>query len=48
MLNWFIGLIVVIFVILAQMILPFAFDFLSTLGVYGVGVYVGNNLTKKT
>lgn len=28
-------------VIFGQMILPFAFDFLSTLGVYALGYYVG-------
>ena len=38
---WAIGLLVTFGVIVAQMVLPFAFDFVSTLGVFGAGVYVG-------
>jgi len=45
--TWAIGLLVVFGVILGQMILPFAFDFLSTLGVYGFGVFVGRATIKK-
>lgn len=35
------GLFTVFGVIVLQMIMPFAFDFVSTLGVYGLGVFVG-------
>lgn len=40
---WAIGLLVTFGVIVAQMVLPFAFDFVSTLGVFGVGVFVGGH-----
>lgn len=46
--TWFIGLAVVLFVILAQLILPFAFDFLSTLAVFGIGAHVGRQQPKTT
>lgn len=39
---WAIGIVATIGIILAQIVLPFAFDFLSTFGVYGLGVFVGN------
>lgn len=38
---WVIGLLAVFGVILGQLIFPFAFDFVTTLGVYVLGVYVG-------
>jgi hypothetical protein len=34
-------------VIVLQFILPFAFDFISTLGIYGLGVFAGTALSKK-
>lgn len=39
---WVIGLAVVLLVNVLQLIFPFAFDFVSTLGVFGVGAYVGS------
>jgi len=38
---WAVGLLAVFGVIVGQLVFPFAFDFMSTLGVYGIGVYVG-------
>ena len=35
------GLLAVFGAIVLQMIMPFAFDFISTLAVYGLGVFVG-------
>lgn len=43
---WALGFIAVVGVIMGQLILPFAFDFASTLGVYGLGVYVGRQAQK--
>lgn len=42
---WAIGLLSVFGVIILQMILPFAFDLISTLGVFGLGVFVGRKMT---
>lgn len=42
---WLVGLIAVFAVIVGQLIFPFAFDFISTLGVYGLGVFVGRQST---
>lgn len=39
--TWGIGLAATIGVIAGQLIFPFAFDFISTLGVFGLGVWVG-------
>lgn len=39
--TWVIGLLAVFAVIVGQLIFPFAFDFISTLAVYGLGVFVG-------
>jgi hypothetical protein len=39
--TWAVGLLAVFGVILGQLIFPFAFDFVSTLAVYGIGVFVG-------
>ena len=44
---WALGLIAVVGVIVGQLIFPFAFDFATTLGVYGLGVWVGRQ-TKTT
>ena len=38
-----IGVVATVAVIVAQTILPFAFDFVTTLAVYGVGVFVGRS-----
>ena len=38
-----IGVVATVVVIVAQVILPFAFDFVSTLAIYAVGVFVGRN-----
>jgi hypothetical protein len=38
---WLVGLVAVVGVIFGQLVFPFAFDFVSTLAVYGLGVYVG-------
>lgn len=46
--TWAIGLLVVFGVIVGQLILPFAFDFVSTLGVFGAGVFVGRATMKAT
>ena len=35
------GVVLTVVVIAAQTVFPFAFDFVSTLAVYGVGVAVG-------
>ena len=40
--TWIVGLAVTFGVIIAQMVMPFAFDFISTLGVFGAGVFVGS------
>lgn len=37
------GLLATFSVILGQFVFPFAFDFISTLGVYAVGVVVGRS-----
>lgn len=42
LLTWAVGLAAVLGVIVGQLLFPFAFDFVSTLGVYGLGVYVGS------
>ena len=39
--TWAVGLLAVFGVILGQLIFPFAFDFVSTLAVYGLGVFIG-------
>lgn len=44
LLVWALGAAAVLGVIVGQLILPFAFDFLSTLGVYGLGVYIGKRM----
>ncbi len=36
-----IGVVLTVIVIAAQAILPFAFDFITTLAVYGAGVFIG-------
>ena len=36
-----IGVVLTVGVIVAQTILPFVFDFVTTLAVYGAGVFVG-------
>lgn len=41
MVNVIIGVALTAVVIVAQAILPFAFDFISTLAVYGAGVWLG-------
>lgn len=41
-LTWAVGLAAVLGVIVGQFIFPFAFDFVTTLGVYGLGVYMGS------
>lgn len=41
---WILGFVATIVVIVAQVFLPFAFDFVTTLGVYGAGVYVGRTI----
>lgn len=41
--RWGLGLVVVLVVIATQYILPFAFDFFTTLAIYGIGVYVGRS-----
>lgn len=38
-----IGVVATVVVIAAQTILPFAFDFVSTLAIYAAGVFVGRN-----
>ena len=38
---WALGLLAVFAVIASQLIFPFAFDFVTTLAVYGLGVFVG-------
>ena len=40
---WAIGVISVMAALTGQVIFPFAFDFVSTLAVFGVGVFVGKN-----
>lgn len=45
--TWIIGLLVTFGAIAAQLIMPFAFDFISTLGVFGIGVFVGRAVTSK-
>lgn len=47
MIVWAVGFVAVICVIVAQAILPFAFDFVTTLMVYGLGVFVGNESGSK-
>lgn len=42
---WALGLLAVFAVIASQLIFPFAFDFVSTLAVYGLGVFVGRQIT---
>jgi hypothetical protein len=37
------GVVATVVVIAAQAILPFAFDFVSTLAIYAAGVFVGRN-----
>ncbi|SDF80752.1 hypothetical protein PUH89_13635 [Rhodobacter capsulatus] len=44
---WATGLLAVFAVIVGQLVLPFAFDFLSTLGIYGIGVWAGAEMRKK-
>lgn len=44
---WAVGLLAVFGVIIGQLVFPFAFDFVTTLGVYGLGVFVGRS-TKPT
>lgn len=44
---WGLGFIFTICVIASQVIFPFAFDFVSTLFVYGCGVYVGRVASAK-
>lgn len=39
--TWVVGLLAVFGVIIGQLVFPFAFDFVSTLAVYGLGVFVG-------
>lgn len=39
--TWAVGLLAVFGAIVGQLVFPFAFDFISTLAVYGVGVFVG-------
>jgi hypothetical protein len=36
-----IGIVLTVLVIVAQTVLPFAFDFVTTLAVYAAGVFVG-------
>lgn len=36
-----IGVVLTVVVIAAQTILPFAFDFVTTLAIYGAGVFIG-------
>ncbi|MFC3180488.1 hypothetical protein [Cypionkella sinensis] len=43
---WAAGLAITFGVIIAQMVMPFAFDFISTLGVFGAGVFVGSKSAK--
>lgn len=38
---WAVGLLAVFGAIVGQLVFPFAFDFVSTLAVYGLGVFVG-------
>lgn len=45
-LVWAMGLLATFCVILGQFVFPFAFDFVSTLAVYGVGVYAGAAIRK--
>jgi len=40
------GVVLTVGVVAAQVIFPFAFDFVTTLGVYAVGVIVGRNSQK--
>lgn len=40
-----IGLFATFAVIVGQFVMPFAFDFVSTLAVYGAGVFVGRSTT---
>lgn len=42
---WAVGLLAVFGVIVGQLVFPFAFDFVSTLAVYGLGVFVGRQAT---
>jgi len=46
--TWALGLLAVFGAIIGQLVFPFAFDFLSTLGVYGLGVFVGRRVTETT
>jgi len=39
--NIVLGIVLTVVVIAAQAILPFVFDFVTTLAIYGVGVVVG-------
>jgi hypothetical protein len=41
--KWGAGLVGVLVIVAAQYILPFAFDFFTTLAIYGLGVYVGRS-----
>ena len=40
------GLSMTVAVLIAQFILPFAFDFLSTFAIFGVGIWTGMHLTR--
>lgn len=44
--NITLGIVITIVVIAAQTVFPFAFDFVSTLAVYCVGVAAGHGLRK--
>ena len=46
--TWAVGLLAVFGVILGQLIFPFAFDFVSTLAVYGLGVFIGRQARTTT
>lgn len=43
--TWLIGLIAVFAVIVGHLVFPFAFDFVTTLAVYGLGIFVGRQST---
>ena len=47
MIVWVLGFAATIGVIVAQLVFPFAFDFVTTLMVYGAGVYVGRVVSTK-
>lgn len=44
MFNVVAGIALTAVVIVAQAVLPFAFDFVSTLAIYGAGVWLGRNI----